>query len=77
MKDLIISWDEGKGFCCEGLSGQLFADLLIDLICKYNLNTDNVKFTSETSMYFTLKQSNKKDYNIVLINEDGSDWSYG
>ena len=77
MKDLIISWDEDKGFCCEDLSNQLFADLLIDLICKYNLNTDNVKFTSETSMYFTLKESNKSEYNIVLINEDGSEWVYG
>ena len=77
MKDLVISWDEDKGFCCENLSSQLFADLLIDLICKYNLSTDNVKFTSETSMYFTLRESNKSKYNIVLVNEDGSAWVYG
>lgn len=77
MKDLIISWDEDKGFYCEDLSSHLFSDLFIDLICKYNLNTDNVKFISETSMYFTLKESNKNEYNIVLINEDGSDWVYG
>ena len=72
MKDLIISWNEDEGFYCEDLSDELFGDLLIDLIHKYSPKTDNVKFISETSLYFTLQETNKDDYNIVLLNEDGS-----
>lgn len=77
MKDLIISWNEDKGFYCEDLSDQFFGDLLIDLIHKYSLKIDNVKFISETSMYFTLQETNKDDYNIMLLNEDGSQWIFG
>lgn len=77
MKDLIISWNEDKGFYCEDLSDQFFGDLLIDLIHKYSLKIDNVKFISETSMYFTLQETNKDAYNIVLLNEDGSQWIFG
>lgn len=77
MKDLIISWNEEKGFCCEDLSARIFSDLLIGLIHKYSLKIDNVKFTSETSMCFTLQEANKAEYNIVLKDEDGSDWVFG
>lgn len=77
MKDLIISWNDDKGFYCEYLSDQFFSDLLIDLIHKYSLKIDDVKFTSETSMYFTLQEANKDEYNIILKDEDGSVWIFG
>lgn len=77
MKDLTISWNEEKGFCYEDLSAQFFSDLLVDLIHKYSLKIDDVKFTSETSMYFTLQEANKAEYNIILKDEDGSDWVFG
>lgn len=77
MKDLIISWNEDKGFYCDGFSSQLFSDVLIDLIIKYSLSVDGVKMTSEVSMYFTLKEVNKEHYNIILQGEDGSDWVFG
>ena len=77
MKDLIISWNEEKGFYCGDLSDQFFSDLLIDLIHKYSLKIGDVKFTSETSMYLTLQEENKAEYNIILKDEDGSDWIFG
>ena len=78
MKDLIISWNEDKGFYCEKFESEYFFVTLANLIEKYNLKTDSrLKSTSEIEMYFSTLELNLPAYNLELLEEDGSEWIYG
>ena len=41
MKDLIISWNDHKGFYCEEFASEYFFVILASLIKKYDLKTDS------------------------------------
>lgn len=76
MKDLIISYNEEKGFYCEEFSSHLFHVVLKSLIDKYNLKFDINGMYGEIEMYFGVKELNP-DFNIELVEEDGSHWIFG
>ena len=78
MKDLIISWNEDKGFYCEEFSSEYFYNVLESLVTKYDLNYYRTKeeMVSEIELFELVKIKNP-DYNIQLLEEDGSEWIYG
>lgn len=76
MKDLIISYNDEKGFYCEEFSHHLLYRVLEALIEKYNLKFERKGMLGEIEMYFGLKELNP-DYNIELLEEDGSAWVFG
>lgn len=75
MKDLIISYNDEKGFYCEEFSSGFFFVVLAKLIEKYELKS-SIKTTSEIEMYFNIRSENKDNFNIELREEDGSDWVF-
>ena len=78
MKDLTISWNDDKGFYCEEFESEYFFVILASLIKKYDLKTDSrLKSTSEIEMYISTRELNLPDYNLELLEEDGSEWIYG
>lgn len=78
MKDLIISWNEEKGFYCEDINHEFFFVVLANLIEKYDLKTDtSLKSNSEIEMYFSTRELNVPKYNLELLQEDGSQWIFG
>ena len=78
MKDLIISWNEDKGFYCEEFESEYFYAVLESLVHKYNLNYNRNKdeIVGEIELFELIKVKNP-DYNIQLLEEDGSEWVYG
>ena len=78
MKDLIISWNEDKGFYCEDFESEYFYSVLESLVHKYNLNYNRSKdeMAGEIELFELIKVKNP-DYNIQLLEEDGSEWVYG
>ena len=78
MKDLIISWNEDKGFYCEEFASEYFYPVLESLVHKYNLNYHRTKeeVVGEIELFELIKVKNP-DYNIQLLEEDGSEWIYG
>lgn len=81
MKDLIISYNDEKGFYCEDICDKLFFHkVLLKLVDKYNLKTYNFgenMLVSDIEIYFTIKELNQNKYNIELREEDGSEWVFG
>lgn len=78
MKDLIISWNEDKGFYCEDINNEFFFVVLANLIEKYNLKTNSsLQSNSEIEMYFSTRELNVPKYNLELLQEDGSQWIFG
>ena len=78
MKDLIISWNEEKGFYCEEFNHEYFFVILASLIKKYNLVVDErLKSNSEIEMYFSTRELNFPKYNLEILQEDGSQWIFG
>ena len=78
MKDLTISWNEEKGFYCEDFESEYFFVLLANLIKKYDLKVDSrLKSKSEIEMYLSTREMNFPEYNLELLQEDGSDWIFG
>ena len=78
MRDLIISWNDYKGFYCEDFESEYFFVILASLIKKYDLKTDSqLKSTSEIEMYFSTRELNLPDYNLELLEECGSDCVFG
>lgn len=75
MKDLIISYNEEKGFYCEEFNHEMFFVVLAKLIEKYALKT-SVTTYSEIEMYFNVRKKNKGKFNIDLREEDGSEWVF-
>lgn len=78
MRDLIISWNEEKGFYCEEFESEYFYSVLESLVHKYNLNYQRTKeeIVGEVELFEFIKVKNP-DYNIQLLEEDGSDWIFG
>ena len=78
IKDLIISWNEDKGFYCEEFASEYFYSVLESLVHKYNLNYHRTKeeVVGEIELFELIKVKNP-DYNIQLLEEDGSEWIYG
>lgn len=80
MKDLIISYNEHNGFYCEDFSDKLyFHKVLLKLVDKYDLNIHDFGrdvIVSDIEMYLTIKDLNKKLFNIELRDEDGGDWIF-
>ena len=78
MKDLIISWNEDKGFYCEEFESEYFYAVLESLVHKYNLKYSRSKevIVGEIELFEYVKLKNP-DYNIQLLEEDGSEWVYG
>lgn len=80
MKDLIITYNDEKGFYCEDICDKLFFHkILLKLVEKYNLKTYNFgesTLVSDIEIYFTLRELNKDNFNIELREEDGSDWVF-
>lgn len=78
MKDLIISWNEDKGFYCEEFESEYFYSVLESLVHKYNLNYNRNKdeIVGEIELFELIKLKNP-DYDIQLLEEDGSEWIYG
>lgn len=80
MKDLIISYNDRKGFYCEDLNDRwLLHKVLLGLVEKYNLKTFDFggAIISEIEFYFTTKELNQDSFNIELREEDGSEWIFG
>ena len=78
MKDLTISWNEEKGFYCEDFESEYFFVILANLIKKYDLKVDSrLKSKSEIEMYLSTRELNFPEYNLELLQEDGSDWIFG
>lgn len=78
MKDLIISWNEEKGFYCEEFESEHFFVISANLIDKYNLKVDSrLKSITEIEMYLSTRELNLPEYNLELLQEDGSDWIFG
>ena len=76
-KDITISWNDIKGFYHKDFNHQMFFVVLANVIKEYNLKVDsNLNSTSETEMYFSVKELNKGDFNINLLQEDGSEWIF-
>lgn len=76
-KDVTISWNDIKGFYHKDFNHQMFFVVLANVIKEYNLKVDsNLNSTSETEMYFSVKELNKGDFNINLLQEDGSEWIF-
>ena len=76
-KDIVISWNEIKGFYHKDFNHQMFFVVLANVIKEYNLKVDsNLKSTSEIEMYFSVKELNKGNFNINLLQEDGSEWIF-
>lgn len=76
MKDLIISYNDEKGFYCEDFNHEMFFVVLAKLIEKYELKS-SVTTYSEMEMYFNIRQQNQDKFNIELREEDGSEWIFG
>lgn len=76
MKNLIIKWNGENGFYCDGFQHEMFFVVIANLIEKYNLKTSITTY-SEIEMYFNVRQQNRGLYNIVLQEEDGSEWIFG
>ena len=78
MKDLTISWNEENGFYCEDFESEYFFVILANLIKKYDLKVDSrLKSKSEIEMYLSTRELNFPEYNLELLQEDGSDWIFG
>lgn len=77
MKDLIISWNEDKGFYCEEFSSNLFINVITNIIEKYNLEFDPSKAFSEFEIFMSARELNSHKYNLELLQEDGSQWIFG
>ena len=78
MKDLVISWNEDKGFYCEEFESEYFFVILANLIEKYDLKVDSrLRSKSEIEMYLSTRELNLPCYNLELLQEDGSDWIFG
>ena len=76
-KDVVISWNEIKGFYHKDFNHQMFFVVLANVIKEYNLKVDsNLKSTSEIEMYFSVKELNNGKFNINLLEEDGSEWIF-
>ena len=76
-KDIVISWNEIKGFYHKDFNHQMFFVVLANVIKEYNLKVDsNLKSTSEIEMYFSVKELNNGNFNINLLQEDGSEWIF-
>ena len=76
-KDIVISWNEIKGFYHKDFNHQMFFVVLANVIKEYNLKVDsNLQSTSEIEMYFSVKELNKGNFNINLLEEDGSEWIF-
>ena len=76
-KDIVISWNEVKGFYHKDFNHQMFFVVLANVIKEYNLKVDsNLKSTSEIEMYFSVKELNMGNFNINLLEEDGSEWIF-
>ena len=54
----------------------MFFVVITNLIEKYDLKTSIIT-CSEIEMYFNVRQQNRDLYNIVLQEEDGSEWVFG
>ena len=76
MKNLIIKWNNESGFYCDGFQHKMFFVVIANLIEKYDLKTSIIT-CSEIEMYFNVRQQNRDLYNIVLQEEDGSEWVFG
>lgn len=78
MKKLIISWNESKGFYCEEFHSEFFYVVLENLISKYDLNYERRrgKVVGEIELFESVKSYNP-EYNIKLLEEDGSEWIHG
>lgn len=76
MKDLIISYNDEKGFYYEDFNHEMFFVVLAKLIEKYELKS-SVTTYSEMEMYFNIRQQNQDKFNIELREEDGSEWIFG
>lgn len=77
VKDLIISYNDEKGFYCGDLQKPYFDNLMRLLVMEFDLDTQKFDFTSEIDMYFKIRQVNNHKYNIELREEDGSEWVFG
>ena len=76
-EDIVISWNDIKGFYHKDFNHQMFFVVLANVIKEYNLKVDsNLKSTSEIEMYFSVKELNNGKFNINLLEEDGSEWIF-
>ena len=76
-EDIVISWNDIKGFYHKDFNHQMFFVVLANAIKEYNLKVDsNLKSTSEIEMYFSVKELNNGKFNINLLEEDGSEWVF-
>ena len=78
---LIISHNDDVGFYCDGFNDPVFFHkVLFQLVDKYGLKTHKLKnnqLVSDIESYFSVRELNADKFNILLQEEDGSDWVFG
>lgn len=78
MKKLVISYNDEKGFYCGEFESHAFCEVLFSLVNKYKLNLGYSAgdIIGEIELFHAVKNQNQ-EYDIQLIEEDGSEWIYG